>query len=66
MSDDAKRTGSPDSKRIDLDQPHEVRFWSAALEVSPERLREAVHAVGTSAAAVRKYLQEHKPTNSSP
>jgi len=56
MSDDTKRPGSPDSKRINVEQEHEVRYWSAALNVTPDRLREAVKAAGTSAEAVRKYL----------
>jgi hypothetical protein len=58
MSDDTKRAGQPDSRRINIDQEYEVRYWSGELNVAPEKLREAVKAVGTSAQAVRKYLKE--------
>jgi hypothetical protein len=53
MPDNPKRTGSPDSKRINLNEDHEVRYWSKALDVSEERLREFVQKHGTSAEAVR-------------
>lgn len=57
MTDNTQRAGSPDSKRINVDQPHEVRYWTEALNTTPERLREAVKAAGTSVEAIRKYLQ---------
>jgi hypothetical protein len=56
MADNTQRTGSPDSKRINLEQDYEVRYWSKELGVTPERLREAVKAAGTSVEAVRKHL----------
>jgi hypothetical protein len=57
MADNTKRAGSPDSKRINMDQPHEVRYWTETLGTTPERLDEAVKAAGTSVEAVRKYLK---------
>jgi hypothetical protein len=57
MADDTNRTGSPDSRRINLQQEHEVRYWCEALSVTPTRLREAVQAAGTSVEAVRRYLR---------
>ena len=56
MSDDTSKTGSPDRDRINLSEDYEVRYWSGALGVSAERLREAVEAVGPGADAVRRYL----------
>src|SRR5262245_6433309 len=44
MSDDTKRSGSPDSRRINVDQEHEVRYWTREMNVSPDELREAVQA----------------------
>jgi hypothetical protein len=57
MADNTQRSGSPDSRRINMDQEHEVRYWTKELGVTPERLREAVQAAGTSVDAVKKHLQ---------
>ena len=56
MADDKKKTGSPDSKRINVNEPYELRDWSKRLGVSPEKLRETVQRVGTSADAVKERL----------
>ena len=58
MSDDTKRSGSPDSRRINIDQEHEVRYWTREMNVSADQLREAVQAAGTSVEAVRNYLKK--------
>lgn len=47
---------SADRDLISLDQDHEVRYWTRALGVSEERLRDAVKRVGHSAAKVRVEL----------
>jgi hypothetical protein len=54
--DDLHNPGSEDGKRIALEEPHEVRYWTRALGVSEERLRAVVAEVGYMAADVRKYL----------
>lgn len=56
MSDDKSRTGSPDRDRINLDEDYEVLYWTEALGVSVEELRQAVAAVGSTATAVRRHL----------
>nr|WP_298150401.1 DUF3606 domain-containing protein [uncultured Pseudoxanthomonas sp.] len=56
MSDDPNNTGSPDRERINVNEDHELRYWSEALGVTRERLRSVVEAVGTSVAAVRRHL----------
>jgi hypothetical protein len=56
MADNTQRTGSPDSRRINLGQEHEVRYWAKEFGVTPEKLREAVQAAGTSVEAVRRHL----------
>jgi hypothetical protein len=55
---------TPDMRRIDIDQEHEVRYWTKVLGIKPERLREAVRAAGSSVEAVRKHLLDHtsRPT----
>lgn len=57
MSDSSKNKGEPDRSLINLNQEHEVRYWTQALDVTEDELREAVRAVGSSASAVREYLR---------
>ncbi len=56
MADDLTDCGVQDRARINLNEVHELRYWTSALNVSEERLREAVAAVGVSAEKVRAYL----------
>jgi len=57
MSDDTKSRGEPDRSLINVNQDHELRYWTKELGVSEERLRQAVKEVGTSAAKVREFLK---------
>ena len=41
---------------IDPAEPWLLGYWAARLDVSEDRLREAVNAVGTSVADVKRYL----------
>ena len=54
--DDKNNSGSPDRDRISLSQEHEVQYWTKALGVSADELRQAVQAVGPTAEAVRRHL----------
>jgi Tfp pilus assembly PilM family ATPase len=59
MSDDTKLRGGQDRTRINLDQDHEVRYWTKELGVTAEQLRDAVKRAGSSTvekvrAALRK------------
>ena len=56
MSDDKTKRGTPDNKRIDIHDPNEIRNWTKSIGCTPDELKKAVNAVGTSADAVRKYL----------
>ncbi|QYJ19984.1 DUF3606 domain-containing protein [Achromobacter sp. ES-001] len=56
MADDLKDRGPQDRSRINVNEAHELRYWTQALGVTEGQLREAVQAVGASAAAVRKHL----------
>lgn len=56
MADDKTKTGNPDRLLVNVNEPYELRDWSKKLGVTPEQLRAAVAAVGTSAVKVRKYL----------
>lgn len=58
MSDNKKLTGSPDNKRIDINDHDEVRNWTKSIGCTPAELKKAVDEVGTSADAVRKHLKK--------
>jgi predicted RNA-binding protein YlqC (UPF0109 family) len=54
--DSLTKREQPDRSKINLHQPHEVKYWTRALHVSQEELQKAIEKVGNSAAAVRKEL----------
>lgn len=56
MADNKNKTGSPDTKRINVNEPYELRDWSKKLGVSEEQLRKTIQRVGTSADAVKRNL----------
>jgi len=58
MADDRNDVGGADRTRISLGEDYEIRDWTEALGVSEQELREAVDAVGNSAAAVRAFLKK--------
>ena len=56
MADNMKDRGAQDRSRINVNESWELQYWTKALGVSEEQLRDAVKAAGTSADAVRKHL----------
>ena len=58
MSDNLDKTGKGDDIRINVNQDHEVRYWTKELGVSEQELRQAVAAVGVMVADVKKYLKK--------
>lgn len=58
MSDDLSKRGPQDRSRINVNEPHELRYWTQELGVSESQLRDAVKAVGPSATAVREHLRK--------
>ena len=57
MPDNPNIRGDGDRQRINVDQEHEVRYWSQKLGVTAEELRTAVRDVGPMAAAVEQRLR---------
>jgi hypothetical protein len=57
MADDKSNRAPEDRARVNVNEDYELRDWSKKFGVSPERLKQAVAAVGTSASAVEKYLK---------
>lgn len=56
MSKHTEERTPRDSGWINLEEPREVRYWTAAFAVSEARLRSAVRAAGDATSAVRQYL----------
>jgi hypothetical protein len=49
--------GKHDDTRINIDQEHEVKYWSEKLGVSRDQLKSAVAKVGSMVKHVRDHLQ---------
>lgn len=56
MADDLSNRGPQDRSQINVNESHEMRYWTQALGVTEAKLRSAVAAAGTSAHAIRDYL----------
>jgi hypothetical protein len=56
LLDSLTKRERPDRSKINMSQPHEVKYSTHALGVSKEELQKAVDKVGNSAAAVRKEI----------
>jgi len=56
MSDDLNNRGPRDASRINLQEEHEVRYWTKKFGVTREQLEAAVRTAGRSADAVRREL----------
>ena len=56
MSDDLQNRSAQDRVRINVNEEHEVRYWTQEFGVSAEELARAVKAAGVMAADVRKHL----------
>lgn len=54
--DDLNNRGPQNRARISLTEEHEVRYWTRALHVSEDELRELVKQAGHSEQAVRDKL----------
>ena len=57
MTDSINKRGEPDRSLINVNQDHELRYWTQTLDVSEDELRAAVAAVGPQADKVREYLR---------
>jgi hypothetical protein len=57
MADDLKQTGKADDSRINVNQDHELSYWSQKLGVSRDKLREAVAKAGPMVKNVERELR---------
>jgi hypothetical protein len=60
MADDPKETRPQDAQRINVNQEHELRYWSQKFGVSPEQLKKVVGRVGPMADDVERALSASK------
>jgi hypothetical protein len=60
MADDTSKSGGQDRERINVNQDYELRDWAKSLNTTPERVKEAVAAVGDRVDKVREYLGEKR------
>ena len=56
MADDRTKRGAQDRSKINLDQEHEIRYWTREFGVSEAALTVAVANVGSSVHAVWREL----------
>ena len=56
MADDLKNRGAQDRARVNVNEEHEVRYWTEKWGVTKEQLAEAVRKAGVSADAVAREL----------
>lgn len=60
MADSLTNRGPQDRSRINVNQSHEVRYWTQELRCTEAQLRNAVARVGVSVDRVRDYLRQIK------
>lgn len=56
MADDKSKTRPADASKINIHEDYEVEYWTKKFGCTKAQLVAAVKAVGTSAAAVQKYV----------
>ncbi len=56
MADDLKQTGKADDQRINVEQDHELSYWSKLLWLSRDLIRRSVHQAGSLFSFVRLVL----------
>jgi hypothetical protein len=56
MADDTTIRGPADGQRINVNEEHELRYWTKTLGVTEQKLRAAVASAGVMVKDVRAYL----------
>jgi len=58
VGDDKTNRGPADRQRININESREIRYWTRALGVTEERLREIVGRVGVMSRDVRAAIKQ--------
>ncbi|RZI83122.1 MAG: DUF3606 domain-containing protein [Rubrivivax sp.] len=63
MADDLRKKGAQDRLRINVNEAHELAYWTKELGCTDDELRAAIKSAGVMATAVRQHLarQRAKP-----
>jgi hypothetical protein len=56
MADDMSKRGAADRARVNINEPHEVQYWTRKFGCTEDELRDAVRRVGVSADDVAEAL----------
>ena len=62
MPDDRTKVNGPDRDRIDVNEEYELRDFAKKFDLSPERIHEAVRAVGDRTNKVEMNLKGSRAT----
>ena len=60
MADDLNERDLRDRSRINVNQPHELTYWSRKFGVSQDEVRNAVQQVGPMADKVQQHLNARR------
>ena len=60
MADDLKNKGAQDRARINVNEDHELVYWTKELGCTADELRAAIKVVGVMATSVRQHLARNK------
>ena len=63
MADDKTKAAPQTAELISLTEEYEIAYWRKRFGVSDDRLAEAVHRAGLSAAAVEAHLKLSERVN---
>ncbi|NEK15046.1 DUF3606 domain-containing protein [Rhizobium leguminosarum] len=61
MTDDLTKRRPQDARKVNVNEPYEVRWWCSEFGVTETQLRTAVTAVGVEAGNVAKRLGKRWP-----
>jgi len=61
MADNLQHRGVQYRARINVNEEHEIRWWTKEFGVDEQTLKEVVAQAGNSAKAVREHLQRRRP-----
>jgi hypothetical protein len=64
MADDLSKRGGGDRSRVNVNEPHEVRYWTQKFGCTEDELRAAVSRVGVLASDVEEELG--RPSSNAP
>lgn len=56
MADDLRKKGAQDRLRINVNEPHELAYWTKELGCTDDELRATIKSAGVMATAVRQHL----------